>query len=323
MKFTNVTSIPTLLAGWLSIDEYDYSSDDKTVSATTLLKPVRQVILAKRYLALPLAQIDLSSLVASKIGTACHDSVEKIWRNYLPQILNNLNVPKMMHDKYVINPETVLPKQRPIYLENRVVRELNGWKVSGKYDAIIDGQINDIKYTKVYSYNSETKGEDYAIQGSIYRWLNPDKVTNPKILINFLLGDYSSKDSFKSDYPPAQACSKEYDLYDEEDTEAWIIERIELLEKYSKADESDIPQCTPDEMWMDAPTYKYYKNPDKTSRSTANFDTHNEALARKVADGNVGIIKEVFGSPKACLTCVGAPLCKQKDAYIAQGILKM
>lgn len=323
MKFTNVTGIPPLLAGWLSIDEYDYSKEDKTISATTLLKPLRQSILSKRYLSLPLAQIDLSTLIESKIGTACHDSVERIWKEYLPQILNNLQIPPMLHQRYVINPDEVLPKQRPIYLENRITKVINGWKVSGKYDAIIDGQLNDVKYTKVYSYTSESKGEDYSIQGSVYRWLNPEIVTSDTIKINFLFSDYNKKEAFNPNYPPAQAASKEYQLYDIDDTEAWIIEKIELYSKYIDAPEKDIPHCTPDDLWMGASTFKYYKNPEKTVRSTANFDNFEDALARKVADGNVGIIKEIQAEPKACLYCAGAPLCKQKDIYIAQGILKL
>lgn len=323
MKFTNTTGIPPLLAGWLSVDDYDYNSDEKTISATTLMKPLRQLILSKRYRALPIAQEDVSTLVANSIGTAVHDAVEKAWKNHLPQILLNLNIPFALHSKYVINPETLEKGQRPIYLEQRNYRMCGDWTVSGKYDAILDGQVNDVKYTSTYTYISDNKAEDYAIQGSIYRWLNPKLVTKESIKINFVFGNFDRKEMYNPKYPPAACAGREYELYDEEDTGLWIGERIALIQQYMDAPEEELPECTPEDLWMDAPTYKYYKNPEKRSRSTANFDTYEEALGRKTADGHVGVIVEVLATPKACSYCSGAALCKQKDAYIEQGILKL
>jgi hypothetical protein len=323
MKFTNTTGIPPLLAGWLSIDEYDYSKEDKTISTTTLMKPIRQMILSKRYKALPSAQIDVSTLVASSVGTAVHDSIERIWKSHLPQILLNLNIPNALHSKYVINPTELKKGDRPVYLENRRARKVGEWTVSGKYDAVLDGQLNDFKFTKTYSYMSESKGEDYAIQGSVYRWLNPDIVTNDYIKINFIFGDFDKKETYRTGYPPAPAAYKEYQLYESDDTEQWISERITEINRCMDLPEADLPECTPEELWMAPSTFKYYKNPENRKRSTGNFDTFDEALSRKVADGNVGVVVEIQGEPKACVHCEGAALCKQKDKYIAQGILKL
>ena len=323
MKFTNTAGIPPLLAGWLSIDEYDYCADAKTVSATTLLKPLRQMILSKRYRALDSATIDVSTLVASSIGTAVHDSVERIWKQHLPQILINLGIPKALHAKYVINPTQLEKGMRPIYLEQRNTRMCGEWTVSGKFDAVIDGEVNDIKFTGTYSYVSESKGDDYAIQGSVYRWINPDIIIKPTIRINFLFGDFDKKEAYKPNYPKAASAEKQYELYEVEDTGNWIAERIQLIQKFILAPEPELPECTPDDLWMGAPTFKYYKNPEKRSRSTANFDTEEEALARKIADGNVGVIVTVLAEPKACYYCDGFALCSQKNAYIEQGILKL
>lgn len=325
MKFINDASIPPLLAGWLSIDDYDYNPDAKTISATTLLKPLRQVVLSKRYLASPEARINLTSLIPSRIGTAIHDAIEKAWTNNLSQILANLEVPMALRPHYLINPdpEQLTNKSKAIYLEQRLERMIGDWKVTGKFDAVLYKQLNDIKYTSVYSYFSESKAEDYAIQGSIYRWLNPELITSNTIKINFVFNNWDKKSAYKPDYPKSPCAEKEYELYEEEDTGLWIQERIELFEKYFDAPESEIPECSRDDLWVEGSVWKYYKNPESRKRSTANFDSQDDALARWTADGQIGVVVEIMDEPRACRYCEGAALCKQKDKYVEQGILKL
>ena len=48
MKFTNKNNIPLSLAVWLVTDEYDYVDKPNYISATSLLKPTRQLVLSKR-----------------------------------------------------------------------------------------------------------------------------------------------------------------------------------------------------------------------------------------------------------------------------------
>lgn len=46
MQYTNTTNIPLPLAVFLATDDYDYQPD--TISVTTLLKPIKQIILGRR-----------------------------------------------------------------------------------------------------------------------------------------------------------------------------------------------------------------------------------------------------------------------------------
>ena len=45
-KYLNNSNVPLSLAVFLATDNYDHESD--TISATTLIKPLRQIILAAR-----------------------------------------------------------------------------------------------------------------------------------------------------------------------------------------------------------------------------------------------------------------------------------
>ena len=116
--------------------------------------------------------------------------------------------------------------------------------------------------------------------------------------------------------------TKHHDLMSIEETEKFIKAKLNALERLADADESEMPECTPKELWQDPPTYKYYKNPDKRSRSTANFDSYFEASTRAANDGNVGVIVEVAGKVGRCKWCPAFNVCKQKDRYIANGTLK-
>ena len=84
-----------------------------------------------------------------------------------------------------------------------------------------------------------------------------------------------------------------------------------------------LPQCTDEELWASQTTYKYYKNPNKLDRSTKNFNNMDEALVRKSADGDVGIIKEVRGEVKACRYCPVVNVCNQAECMLADGRLTL
>jgi len=49
LRYANVSDVPLALAVFLATDSYDYNPDPNTVSATTLLKPIRQIVLPPYY----------------------------------------------------------------------------------------------------------------------------------------------------------------------------------------------------------------------------------------------------------------------------------
>ena len=80
MRLTNLNNIPLPLAVWLATSNYDGNKAPNEISVTTLMKPLKQIILSKRVNKDDLC-LDVSSLAASTIGTALHDSIEQAWLN--------------------------------------------------------------------------------------------------------------------------------------------------------------------------------------------------------------------------------------------------
>jgi len=185
-KYSNTEKISLSLAVWLAEDTYDHNPDPKHISATGLLKSPKQIILAQR-VPTPapgtavddLILEDISNRVSSAMGTALHNGIESAWRNGFQQCLRDLGYPERVIERIIVNPEPEQLKENsiPVYLERRVEKKLGPFIISGKYDIVIDGQLDDYKSTGVYGYMQGNNDEKYRLQGSIYRWLNPEIIT--------------------------------------------------------------------------------------------------------------------------------------------------
>lgn len=323
MKLTNNTGISLSLAVWLAEDTYDHNADPKYLSATGLLKPTRQIILKARA---PYNEIerDISQDVASSSGTAFHEAIERSWKNNYAKSLLKLGYPKDIIERIAINPTELKPDTIPVYMEIRSVKEISGYKVGGKFDFVGEGILEDFKSTGVYSYMQGNKDQDYILQGSIYRWLNPEIITSDVMKIQFIFTDWSKLRSMiekDKGYPQQRVLTHKLKLMSIEDTEHWIKEKIADITKFLKVPEDQLPECTREELWQKPSVFSYYKDPNKRTRATRNFDAYNLAYERYILDGSVGVIVEKKGQVRACEYCGGFDLCTQKDAYIADGSL--
>lgn len=318
MKYTNTTKIPLAVAVFLATDDYDY--EPNTVSATSLLKTVRQFILNK-CIQKEDREIDVASLVSSRMGSAIHTAIEKAWLNPT-RALKLLGYPERVWSKVVINPTEVKDGDIPIYMEQRAYKDVLGMRVSGKFDFVAEGKVQDFKSTSVYSYLNQSNREKYILQGSIYRWLNQDKVTQDVMDIHYFFTDWNKKDSLSNtDYPKNRVLTQTFKLLSIQETENWVINKIKQFKTYDAYPESALPQCTDEELWRKETVFKYYKDPNKTSRSTKNFKTLSDAMAMYISDGSKGVVHEVKGQVAACKYCPGFDLCTQKDKLIESGDL--
>ena len=321
--YTNVSEVPLSLAIFLATDNYDHNDDPDTISATSLIKPLRQIILGAR---VPESDgaLDLTQMVASRMGSAVHDSIERAWLTNHQQAMLSLRFPQSVIDKVRINPkpEELFEDCIPVYLEQRSHRKLGKYTISGKFDFVGDGRVEDFKTTSTFTAMNHTGDDKYILQGSIYRWLRPDIITSDQMAIQFLFTDWiNAKAKADPNYPQRRFLTRIFDLKSVTETERFIRQKLELIEKYWDAPEEEIPECTDDDLWRSEPVFKYYKNPASTKRSTKNFDTRQEAMLRYVEDGNVGIVKEVPGQVVACKYCPAFPVCNQKDALVLSGDL--
>lgn len=315
---TNRTNIPLGLAVWLVQDNYDYVNKDNYISVTSLMKPIRQIVLAHRVSTQ--REEDLDDYISRALGNSLHDSIEKAWLTGHKKGLARLGYPESVIDRVLINPTdeqlAAAKDPIPIYLEQRAFKEIDGFVVGGKYDLVAEGIVHDNKSTSAYTWVYGGKDDDYALQGSLYRWLNPEKITEDYIRVNFIFTDWQKNQVGQNlAYPDSRCKAKEIPLMSIEATEEWVRNKLKLVRKYWNAPLDQIPECTDEELWKSEPVYKYYADPSKlTGRSTKNFTSLAEAAAFKAEKGK-GIVITVEGTPKRCEYCPAYDACNQKDKY--------
>lgn len=319
-KYTNTQNIPLSLAVFLATDNYD--AQENVISVTTLIKPLRQIVLGSR---VPPQEnsTDLSNMVASRLGSAIHDGIERSWLHNHEAAMLSMGIPKKVVERVRVNPskEDLSDLIIPVYLEQRSSRKVGNYTISGKFDFVGDGRVEDFKTTSVYTFIHQTNNDKYILQGSIYRWLNPEIITKDEMAIQFIFTDWSSAAS-RSDkkYPQFRTVQQVFPLIPLNRINTFIESKLAQIDKYWAAEEKDIPYCSDEDLWRSDPVFKYYKNPDKQARSTKNFDNHHDAQLHQITQG-VGIVVEKPGVVKACHYCPAFHLCTQKDTLIAAGDL--
>lgn len=322
-KYANTSSVPLSLAIFLATDTYDHNSDSNTISATSLIKPVRQLVLSAR-VPEDLSPVDLVNMVPSRMGSAIHDAIERSWKDNYKPAMEALGYPKRVIEKIRINPkpEELTDGLIPIYMEQRAHKKVGKFTISGKYDFIGDGRVEDFKSTSTYTAMNNTNDEKYIWQGSIYRWLNPVIITKDEMAIQFIFTDWSKAKAMQDPkYPQQRIQQRLLPLKSLQETDAFVNRKLNQIEQYWDAKEEDLPLCTDADLWRSEPVFKYYKNPEKRARSTKNFDNRHDAQLRYIEDGSVGIVVEQPGQVTACKYCPAFAVCSQKDALIASGDL--
>lgn len=322
-KFRNVSDVPLAVAVFLASDNYDHSEESNTISATSLLRSTRQYILGTRIN--PTAGMtDLMEQVKNRLGAAIHDSIENAWTNNHAKAMDALGFPQRLIDRVLVNPkkEDLTPDSIPIYLEQRVGKKIGIWNVTGKYDFVGEGYVQDFKTTSTYSYTKQVNADKYILQGSIYKWLNPEIVTQSEMMIHYIFTDWKASFNNTPEYPSKPVLTQRFPLLSVQDTEQYIVNKLNEIDRYINTPEPELPLCSDDDLWRSEPVYKYYKNPSNiVGRSTKNFSSYTDAAMRLNADGNVGVVLTVPGEAKACKYCKAFSICTQKDALIASGDL--
>lgn len=318
MDITNRYGVSLPAAIWLLHDEYEYFDDPKYFSATTLLKPIKQIVLTRR---VPSDQkaMDLTDFMNVRYGSAVHDSTEVAMRRGAIKALQTLGFDQETRDRFLVNPtEAELAKhENPIvaWVENRVFKKVLGHVIGGKYDLIFDGAIRDWKTAKVYSWIMGSNDWKFQMQLSIYRWLNPDKITEDVGYIDHFFKDWMAGDAAKNPkYPQAPIIEKAYPLIPLIEVQQWVEDRLRLINTSMEREEKFIPECTPEDLWMSPPVFKYYSNPAKLDRATRVFDTMPEASAFQATKAGAGVIIPIRSEAKACAYCSAAPVCKQRES---------
>ena len=316
---TNDKGISIPLALWALYDEYDYNDDPNTISTTTLMQPLRMILLGRKYKDCD-KQIEVSNLIGSRLGSAIHDSFEKVLTNekYIKDTLKAMNYNEDMVNKVRVNPDKDFTCY-DLFIEQRNNKKVGKWNVSGKFDMVFNYQVMDIKSTSVWTYAFGSNDDKYKLQMSIYRWLNQDKIKQDTGVIHFVFTDWSKAKAFQSkDYPQDRVLSKEFSLLSIEETEAYIKDKLNQIEKYES--KYDTPLCSEDELWKEPDTWKYYKK-KSANRATKVYYTE-EGAYQRLADEGIGEVRYFPGGVKRCNYCNYTNVCSQYIDMKNRGLIK-
>lgn len=328
--FTNRSNISLSMAVWLASDDYDLKYDPKVISVTDLLQPIRSLILTRRLKEKQvMGSVDITELIPSRLGSAVHTAVEVAWLDNREKAMLKLGIPQKQIDRVRLNPDRpdkTIHEDPPIdiYIEQRSTMEIEGFTLSGKFDVVDQGTLEDVKTTKTYSWIKGTNNDRYRYQGSMYRLLNQDIITDDHMNVQYLFTDWSPYQAqANKDYPQNRVMAKRLPLLSLADTEEFVRSQLKTIQRYQKLPQEELPACTPKELWQDPAKWAYYKDKTKLVRATKLFDTPAEAASRNAADGAKGVIIKRDAEPTFCKYCDARPICTQAEQFLADGVLKL
>jgi len=323
---TNNGNVSLPMAVWLASDEYDLGPRQNVISATGALKPIKAIVLGQRIAAMNAnADSDVLDQVPSSMGTAIHTAVERAWSEpYRTKALKALEYPQAVIDRIKVNPNTDLmdAADHNIFIEIRTEKALDGYIISGQFDFVEAGRVKDIKTTGTYNWIHGGNDNKYAMQGSIYRWLNPHMITDDHMDVEFVFTDWKPIAALADrDYPQQRVMTRTLPLKDIAWIHQWLQAKIRDVKKYLPLPEERIPNCSEEDLWQRPTTWAYYRK-TTNKKATKVFDNSAEANTRMATDGGTGKVVVRPGEVKFCKYCNARPICKQAARYIAAGLIK-
>ena len=320
MKYiTNQTNIALPIALWAAYDEYDYDGRENVISTTSLLNPTRMVALQRLNKDAD-KTVDIADLIGSRLGSAIHDSFEKVLLNkdYVRDTLRLMGYDEEAIKRVKINPEKIELNDIPLWVENRAEKVVGDWIISGKYDMVINYQVQDIKSTSVWTYMFGSNDDKYIQQMSIYKWLNQDKIKSDTGIIHYIFTDWSKQKAMQDkNYPQQRVLSKEFRLMSLSQTEKFIKDKLTKLDEALKT--GNLPLCTLEDLWQEPDKWKYFKKKN-ANRATKVFDNEADAYARLAEEGQ-GEVRYFPGLVKRCNYCSVREFCDQYKDLQSLGLI--
>lgn len=307
--------LPLPVQVWLAADAYEGKNDNTHISATTLLKDSHKIVLENQIgNELDISDEGLLNMFASRRGTAIHSALENVWTNdnLRNKALDALGL-KELKERIVINKHKENPNQIEIWLEQRSYKTIDDMTVNGQFDMVMDGQVVDYKNTSVFTYMHGSKIEDYKLQGSIYRWLNPNLITDDKIKIIYIMHDWTSRDAkINPNYPQMPIIAVDYDLYSLDYTENFIKNKIQEIKN------GGAPECVAS-LKLSDPVWQYFSKSD-SKKAAKNFTNQADANHYVMTKGK-GFIKMKPQKATGCKYCKARSICKQYADLLLKGLV--
>jgi len=252
VKLTNKHNIPQTFVNVLQ--RPTYSKGKANLSVTQLINSPKIVALTSLFH--DEIEQDVSEMVWSLFGSAVHNILE--------------------HGKDANH-----------RIEERLHAELDGWNISGAIDLQILSEtgisIRDYKTTSAWAVMNEKI--EWEQQVNIYAWLveKVKKTTVTDVGIVAIIRDWNRRDAANREgYPEAPVKELEIRLWPYEEREAFILERIAKHSacEFALETQTDLPGCTPEEMWEKPTTWAVKKIGGVRAKSV--HATQEEAMANSM-----------------------------------------
>lgn len=264
---------------YISLTRRDYTAGNSDYSVTTLLKPPRILALERRFDDQII--IDCRRNAKALLGTFWHDGLERKARQYPDEAEV---VEEIMYEDVEIEHDfgegtktyVIRVKGQTDYENREALRE------DGDLFTIEQDTLWDYKTCSQWMAHPKYRDKpEWTQQLNIYRWMmerRGHKITRLRIAPMFT--DHKEKDKLS---PFAIGEPIELEMWTNEQTVAFVKQRIILHESVKRLATKDLPRCTAKDRWMNV----FWKVRRRGSTEKAeNFGEDAEAAANRAAELN-------------------------------------
>jgi hypothetical protein len=285
MIITNRFNLPEGIVRAVDTERHNKTKDQ--LSATTLLKGAKEIILTWRHW--HELTDDAADRMWAVFGTAVHALLEKEGENEFTEC--DLTVPLA-----------------------------SGVTITGRIDNynMETGVVTDYKTGSVWKVILKDF-EDWRMQGLIYAWmLNKSGFKIERCRFVDLLKDHSkSKAKFDSTYPQMPVHIYEFPVTKQglDEAEAYINERVADYLKYQDKPDDEIPPCTDKERWASETQYAVMKNGRKSAIRVLPTKAEADGMAAGLGAGHY--VQTRPGESKKCAGyCLVCEHCNFYNTYV-------
>lgn len=222
-KITNLHNLPAAIVAAVQNDPYVGGGD---ISTTKLIDSPQVRILGAKHK--DAVSVDVSERIWALLGQAVHTILERAGL-----------------------------REEGMVVEERLYAEVNGWQVSGQVDRmhVELGVLSDYKVTTVWKKNGS---DSWTRQLNVLRWLahkNGHKID--KLEVIGIFRDWRKTEAQRDpSYPQAAIQTISVPLWDLDEAEEYVMERVALHQAASRGDKMP---CTDEERWFSGNTYALTK----------------------------------------------------------------
>jgi len=277
MKITNTLNLPEGIVRAISTEPHNKS--DMELSATTLLKGTKEIILTNRHW-----------------DELTDDAADRIWAIWGQAVHALLEV-----------------EGKNEFTEIDLTAKIGDMTVTGRIDNydMEAGIITDYKTASVYKVMLGDS-KDWWTQGVIYAWLlAKNNFKTEKCRFIGLLKDHSkSKAKLDHSYPQSPVYIYEFPVTkaDLVCMEEYLKDRLGEYLKYKDAADDDIPPCTDDERWASETKYAVMKTGRKSAIRLLDSITEANKMAAELGTGH-SVVTRPGVSRKCADYCVCRNFC--------------